>query len=87
MLGSALLAGLGNVGFEPMCSGMSSVSGVVSVLPLLSALWGWAGVRAEVIGGTVVLRGLPLQLEEVLKEAAESVASVASVDVVDCGWK
>ena len=83
MLGSALLAGLGNVGFEPMCSGMLSVSGVVSVLPLLSALWGWAGVRAEVIGGTVVLWGLPLQLEEVLKEAAESVASVS---VAGCGW-
>ena len=72
MLGSALLAGLGNVGFEPMCSGV-----------LLSALWGWAGVRAEVIGGTVVLWGLPLQLEEVLKKAAESVASVS---VAGCGW-
>ena len=48
---------------------------------------GWAGVRTEVIGGAVILWGLPLQLEEVLKEAAESVASVASVDVVDCGWK
>ena len=83
MLGSALLAGVGNVGFEPVCSGMLSVPGVVSVLPLLSAMWGWAGVRTEVIEGAVILWGLPLQLEEVLKEAAESVASVR---VVGCGW-
>ena len=77
---SALLAGLGNVGFEPVCSGVLSVFRVVSGLPLLSALWGWSGVCAEVVGGAVVLWGLPLQLEEVLQESA------ASVGVVGCGW-
>ena len=80
VFGSALLAGLGNVGFEPVCSGVLSVFRVVSGLPLLSALWGWSGVCAEVVGGAVVLRGLPLQLEEVLQESA------ASVGVVGCGW-
>ena len=50
VFGSALLAGLGNVCFEPVCSGMMSVSGVVSGLPLLSALWGSPGVYAKVVG-------------------------------------
>ena len=72
--GSALLAGLGNV-----CSGVLAVSGVASGLPLLSGLWGWPGVCAKVVGGAVVLWRLPLQLEEVLQEPSESVASVGVV--------
>ena len=42
-------------------------SGVVSVLPLLSVLWGWSGVCAEVVGGVAVLWGLLLYLEEILR--------------------
>ena len=69
---SALLAGLGNVCFEPVCSGVLQVSGVVSGLPLLSVLWGWSGVCAKVVGGAVVLWRLPLQLEEVLQEPSRN---------------
>ena len=82
VLGSALLAGLGNVGFEPVCSGVLSLLRVVSVLPLLSVLWGWSGVCAEVVGGAAVLWGLPLHLEEVRQESSESMAPVG---VVGCG--
>ena len=39
MLCSALLAGLCNVCFEPVRSGVLSVLSVVVGLPLLSALW------------------------------------------------
>ena len=56
VLGSALLAGLGNVCFEPVCSGASPVSGVVSGLPLFSVLWGWSGVCVKVVGGAVGLK-------------------------------
>ena len=66
VFGSALLAGLGDVGLEPVCSGVLSLLRVVSVLPLLSVLWGWSGVCAEVVGGVAVLWGLLLYLEEIL---------------------
>ena len=75
---SALLAGLYNVGFEPMGSRVLSVAGVVSGLPLPSALWSWSGICTKMVGGAVVLWGLLLELEEVLQEPSESVASVGS---------
>ena len=79
VFGSALLAGLGNVCFEPVGSG------VVSGPPLLSVLWGWPGVCAKVVGGAVVLWGFSLQFEEVLQEPSESVASVG-VGGCCCRW-
>ena len=82
MFGSALLAGLGDVGLEPVCSGVLSLLRVVSVLPLLSVLCGWSGVCAEVVGGAAVLWGLPLHLEEILQKSSQSMAPVG---VVGCG--
>ena len=86
VLGSAVLAGLCNVCFEPVCSGVWPVSGVVSGLPLFSVLWGWPGICAKMVGGAVVLWGFPLQLEEVLQEPSKSAASVGVVGCCCQRW-
>ena len=84
MLCSAFLAGLCNVCFEPVRSGMLSVFSVVAGLPLLSALRGTSVVCAKMVGRAAVLWCLAFELEERPQESSEFVTSVGAGCV--CLW-